>query len=261
MTIDQAKLWSAMAFHPDKAIKWGNKGFTPHDARRWAFIGITPAISRTLKEARWNPYTVHLWGPFKEWTPETATEWKSNGYTHVEMKYWLGIGMTMTEARSWQAVGVTTQLHKTLDNNKITLEEWEKWKQTTSLAKAAMWIAKGFTPTTAALWMEHKVPPPEAAFLKGNLSPADTAKWLGEGIQSEHILKWRDLLPKPKTAGLYTKNDFSPKYAAEWYDIGATAAKADIFRQGGWNPVTVINWLHTNRLAYGDINKYIHPTI
>ncbi|KAJ9061944.1 hypothetical protein DSO57_1015768 [Entomophthora muscae] len=123
------------------------------------------------------------------------------------MKYWLGIRMTMTKARSWQAAGVTTQLHKTL--------EWEKWKHATSLAEVAMWKAKGFTPTTAALWMEHKVPPSEAAFLKGKLSPADAAKWLREGIVSEYILKWRDLLPKPKTAGLYSKHNFSPKHTAE----------------------------------------------
>ncbi|KAJ9076824.1 hypothetical protein DSO57_1022538 [Entomophthora muscae] len=30
---------------------------------------------------------------------------------------------------------------------------------------------------------------------------------------------------------------------------------------GGWDPVTVTNWLHLNNLKYEQIHKFIHPTI
>ncbi|KAJ9053261.1 hypothetical protein DSO57_1026004 [Entomophthora muscae] len=221
-----------MAFQPDKAIEWGNQDFAPKETQRWAFIGISSVDGRTLREARWNPDSVHLWGPFKSWTPEIATKWKSNGYTHKEMKYWPGINKTMVEVRSWQAAGVTTQPHKTLDNSRISLPECEKWRHVTSLAEVAIWIANGFTPTTATQWMENKVFPADAAFLNGKLSPSDVARWTKEGIQADLIQRWRDLLPDPVAAGLFLRNKFSPEQAAEWYNIGASVLRADIFRQG-----------------------------
>ncbi|KAJ9068023.1 hypothetical protein DSO57_1032943 [Entomophthora muscae] len=75
------------------------------------------------------------------------------------------------------------------------------------------------------------------------------------------MLKWRTLLPDPSAAGTFSWADFTPEDAAEWYDTGATAGEATIITQGGWNPATVINWLQSNNLKYGDINKFIHPTI
>ncbi|KAJ9057180.1 hypothetical protein DSO57_1025132 [Entomophthora muscae] len=146
------------------------------------------------------------------------------------MKYWLGAGMTMADACSWQTAGVTTQLHKTLEKNKISLTDWEKWRHITSLAEAAMWVANGFTPTKATQWMENRVPSADAAFLNGKLSPPDTAKWLKEGIQADLILRWRDLLPDLMASGAFSRNNFSPEQAAEWYNIRASANEAGIFR-------------------------------
>ncbi|KAJ9083802.1 hypothetical protein DSO57_1031084 [Entomophthora muscae] len=250
-----------MAFSPDAAIEWANQGFTPRDARRRSFIGISPEEGRKLREARWNPDNVHLWGSFKDWTPEDATSWKANGYTHVEMKYWIGLGTSMDIAQSWQRAGVTTQLHKTLENKKFTLEDWGKWRHTTTLADAAAWQTISFNPDQATPWIEHKVSPTEAVKLVGQISPADANTWLNAGIQAEHILKWRTLLPEAMTAGLFAKALFTPEEVAEWYDLGASPDEATTFKQGGWNPVTVTNWLHTNHLLYQEINKYIHPTI
>ncbi|KAJ9077303.1 hypothetical protein DSO57_1017943 [Entomophthora muscae] len=250
MTPDQAKSWSAMAFVPNNTIDWANQGFNPREAQRWAFIGINPEESRTLKEARWNPDNVHLWGPFKDWTPEDATSWKSNRFTHVKMKYWLSLNMIITEAQLWQKMGITTQLHKTLENNQITLTQWEQWKHTTSLAEAASWIGNGFTPESASPWMENKVSPTDAKKLRGSIPPNNAGIWLEAGIHADHILKWKTLLPDPPSAGTFSQENFSPEEALEWYDLGANAIEASTFRTGGWNPNTVANWLHTNHLTY-----------
>ncbi|KAJ9061869.1 hypothetical protein DSO57_1016274 [Entomophthora muscae] len=37
--------------------------------------------------------------------------------------------------------------------------------------------------------------------------------------------------------------------------------KPQFLNWGGWNPITVTNWLHTNHLTYSEIHKYIHPAI
>ncbi|KAJ9063283.1 hypothetical protein DSO57_1001721 [Entomophthora muscae] len=167
----------------------------------------------------------------------------------------------MEDAKSWQGVEVTTQLHRTLENHKITLQEWEIWRHTTSLVDAATWIEQGFNPTSAEPWMSHKIFPSEAAFLKGKLPPEEATEWLQAGIKAEQILIRKSLLPDSDVAGAYAKAGFNPTKAAERYDIGATAPEATVFIDGGWNPVTVTNWLHTNRLKYGEINKYIHKAI
>ncbi|KAJ9052651.1 hypothetical protein DSO57_1032195 [Entomophthora muscae] len=167
----------------------------------------------------------------------------------------------MEDARLWQEVGVTTQLHKTLNMKKITLDEWELWRHTTSLAEAAEWIEKGFTPSTAKQWMVHKISPMEATFLTGKLPPEEAAVWLQASIAADQILLWKAILPDAEAAGAFASKGFTPDKATEWYDIGATATEASIFVAGGWNPVTVVNWLHTNCLKYGDINKFILPTI
>ncbi|KAJ9085457.1 hypothetical protein DSO57_1013916 [Entomophthora muscae] len=177
------------------------------------------------------------------------------------MKYWLGLGETMTVAQSWQKAGVTTQLHKALENKKFTLEDWGKWRHTTALADAAAWLTIGFNPEQATPWIEHKVSPTEAVKLVGQLSPADDNIWLTAGIQAEYILKWRTLLPDATAAGLFAKALFTPEEAAEWYDLGASPEEVTTFKQGGWNPVTVTNWLHTNHLSYQEINKYIHSNV
>ncbi|KAJ9065388.1 hypothetical protein DSO57_1020112 [Entomophthora muscae] len=67
--------------------------------------------------------------------------------------------------------------------------------------------------------------------------------------------------PDTRSAEDFLQAKFFPEEAAEWYDTGATAAEATIFKQGGWNPATVTNWLQTNNLKYSDINKFIHTTI
>ncbi|KAJ9059260.1 hypothetical protein DSO57_1004243 [Entomophthora muscae] len=209
--IDLAKAWRAMAFLPNKAVDWANKGFCPKDARRWALIGISPAEARALKEAHWNPDNVHLWGPFKEWTLETATNWKTNRYTPVEMKYWLGQGLSMEEAKSWQTVGVTTQLHRTLNNKKITVTEWELWRHTTSLADAVMWIQKDFKFTTAEQWMNQKISPKDTAFLAGKIPPEEATEWLQAKIAAEQILIWKSILPDAEAAGLFANTGFTPE--------------------------------------------------
>ncbi|KAJ9070116.1 hypothetical protein DSO57_1011731 [Entomophthora muscae] len=248
MPIDLAKLWRAMASSPNKEVKWGNLGFVPKDTCRWAFIGISPTDARTLKEARWNPDNVHLWGPFNNWTPETATNWKSNGYTPDEI------------------LDGSRPLHRqskslTLDNHKITLDQWEIWRHITSLADTAIRIKQGFTPSTAEQWISQKIALSEATFIKGKLFPEETAVWLQEGIKVEQILIWKSMLPDPEAAGTFRKAGFTPGKATEWYDMGATAEEATVFIDGGWSPITVINWLHRNHLKYEDINKYIHSTI
>ncbi|KAJ9070254.1 hypothetical protein DSO57_1010293 [Entomophthora muscae] len=67
--------------------------------------------------------------------------------------------------------------------------------------------------------------------------------------------------PRRNSSGSLLTSQLPPEETAEWYDTGATAAEATIFKQGGWNPATVTNWLQTNNLKYSDINKFIHATI
>ncbi|KAJ9088456.1 hypothetical protein DSO57_1022937 [Entomophthora muscae] len=69
------------------------------------------------------------------------------------------------------------------------------------------------------------------------------------------------MLPDALAAGAFLQANFPPEEAVEWYDTGATAAEATIFKQGGWNPATVTNWIKTNNMKYSDINKFIHTTI
>ncbi|KAJ9060778.1 hypothetical protein DSO57_1027173 [Entomophthora muscae] len=95
----------------------------------------------------------------------------------------------------------------------------------------------------------------------GNISPGNAGVWLGKGIQVDHIMKWRTLLPDAIAAGRFAKADFTPEEATKWYNLGADAKEATTFKTGGWNPITVTNWLHTNHLTYSEIHKYIHPTI
>ncbi|KAJ9063903.1 hypothetical protein DSO57_1036139 [Entomophthora muscae] len=242
MPIDLAKSWRAMVFIPNKAVEWSNQGFVPKDARRWAFIEISPTDAWTLRKARWNLDNVHLWGPFKFWTPETVTNWKSNGYTPEEMRYWRGQGLSMDKARAWKNVRVTKQLHKTLDNHMITLVQWEIWRHTTSLADAAIQIKQGFTPSTAKQWISQKISPSEAAFIKGKLPPKETEQWLQEGIKVDHILIWKSMLPDPETAGTFRKAGFTLEKATEWYNMGATVEGATVFVDG-------VEPHHSNKLA------------
>ncbi|KAJ9077084.1 hypothetical protein DSO57_1020065 [Entomophthora muscae] len=109
--------------------------------------------------------------------------------------------------------------------------------------------------------MALTISPTDAAYLKDKILSEDAAKWLKVGIETDQILIWKSMLPETEAAGEFARAGFTLATAMEWYDIGAIAAKLAIFAKGGWNPVTVTNWLHTNRLQYGDINKYIHQTI
>ncbi|KAJ9089164.1 hypothetical protein DSO57_1015673 [Entomophthora muscae] len=124
-----------------------------------------------------------------------------------------------------------------------------------------MWIAKGFNPTTVEEWMSFKITPSDAEFLKGKLAPNKAAMWLEEGIKAEMILAWKCLLPDTTSAGAFSREGFSSEIAAKWYNIGAVARKAIIFKNGRWITVTVINWLCRNQLKYCNVNKYIHQTI
>ncbi|KAJ9078783.1 hypothetical protein DSO57_1003247 [Entomophthora muscae] len=109
--------------------------------------------------------------------------------------------------------------------------------------------------------MNHKISPSEAAFIKGKLPPEEAAEWLRASIIVDQILIWKSILPDSEAAGAFTKAGFTPDKATEWYNIGATACEETLFVEDEWNPVTVTNWLHTNRLKYRDINQYIHSTI
>ena len=126
-----------MAFSPEEAVLWKAADFDPKTAQRWYFCELSVASCKVLKGAHWDPDTVFLWGPFKEWTTEEATKWMSNGYTSDEMKYWIKLGLTLEDAKIWQTVGVTTQIHKTLGEKSITLTQWELWRHTNTLAEAA----------------------------------------------------------------------------------------------------------------------------
>ncbi|KAJ9085906.1 hypothetical protein DSO57_1009485 [Entomophthora muscae] len=109
--------------------------------------------------------------------------------------------------------------------------------------------------------MNQKISPTAAAFLTGKIPPKEATEWLQAKIAAEQILIWKSILPDAEAAGLFDNAGFTSEKATEWYDIRASASEASVFVEGGWNPVTVVNWLHTNQLQYADINKYIHRTI
>ncbi|KAJ9073745.1 hypothetical protein DSO57_1012966 [Entomophthora muscae] len=104
----------------------------------------------------------------------------------------------------------------------------------------------GFTPELATPWIDQKAP----HTMQRN-SP----------LRSHQKKQWKTILPEAEAAGEFSKKNFTPEAAIEWYDLGASPDKASIFTVGGWNLMTVTNWLHTNHLTYHEIHKYINPTI
>ncbi|KAJ9065156.1 hypothetical protein DSO57_1022675 [Entomophthora muscae] len=177
------------------------------------------------------------------------------------MKYWLQQGESLEAAMTWRKEGITTKTHMTIGPLKISVEEWREWRNVTSIAEAAVWIARGFTPTTAAQWVDHKVNPEAAALLQQKVTPSEAAEWLQSGIDVEVLLDWCSAIPCANEAAAFYEEKFKPKEAAAWFELKIQAPEAASFRNIGWVPERVTNWLHANKVTYGEIRKYFHPNI
>ncbi|KAJ9084950.1 hypothetical protein DSO57_1018842 [Entomophthora muscae] len=125
LNVDTAKSWSHACFNPSEASEWAKQGFSPKDTRLWSYAEIDPELCRKLREQSWSKEKASQWGPFKDWS-------------------------VMKAASSWRKEGTTTKDHMNIGYKKISIEEWNVWRNVTSLAEAAAWIDKKFTPTTAA---------------------------------------------------------------------------------------------------------------
>ncbi|KAJ9082240.1 hypothetical protein DSO57_1006344 [Entomophthora muscae] len=177
------------------------------------------------------------------------------------MKYWLLQGKSLEAASAWRKEAITTKHHMSVGSLKITVQQWIGWRKVTSLAEAAAWLAKGFTPTTAAPWVDHNVSPEAAAHLQQNITPSKAAEWLKTGIDFRVLIEWRKAIPCATEAAAFLEEKFSPAKAATWFELKILAPEATCFRSIGWVPDTVVTWLNTNETTYDKIRKYFHPNI
>ncbi|KAJ9052782.1 hypothetical protein DSO57_1030797 [Entomophthora muscae] len=144
---------------------------------------------------------------------------------------------------------------------KISVEAWKEWRNVTSIAEAAAWMAPGFTPTTATPWLEHKVNPEAAALLQQKITPSEASVWLQSEINDKVLLDWRTAIPCAPEAAAYFNKNFKPEEAAAWFELKVQASEAARFQNIGWVPETVTNWLKINNIMFGEIQKYFHPNI
>ncbi|KAJ9075244.1 hypothetical protein DSO57_1037906 [Entomophthora muscae] len=202
----------------------------------------------------WHPNTAAKWGSFTTWSPETAVEWRAQGWNPADMKYWLNKGFTITDADKWKLLGH----HSNLGDHPISLEQWGSWRETTSITEAANWIEAGFTPELVVKWMDNGISPRDAKIFKEVLYPEEAVKWLNTGIPAKLATCWKAAILDPYTAGEFFKMKISPEEAAQWTVMGANAAKATYFVGCKWNLFTVANWLHTNKSTYKTFHVYMH---
>ncbi|KAJ9065817.1 hypothetical protein DSO57_1015645 [Entomophthora muscae] len=213
-----------------------------------------------MRVVGWHPNIAAKWGPFTTWSPETAAEWRAQGWNPAYMKYWLNKGFIITDADKWKLLGITSHIHSNLGDCPISLEQWGNWQETSSITKAAGWIEAGFTPELVVKWMDNGISPRDAMILKEVLYPEEAAKWLNTGIPAKLATCWKAAIPDPYTAGEFFKVKISPEEAAQWTAMGANSAKATYFVGFKWNLFTVANWLHTNKSTYKTFHVYMHPS-
>ncbi|KAJ9057944.1 hypothetical protein DSO57_1017779 [Entomophthora muscae] len=177
------------------------------------------------------------------------------------MKYWLQQGESLEAASAWMKEGITTKNHMAVGSLKIMVQQWRERQKVISLAEAAAWLAKRFTPTTAAPWVDHTVSPKAAAHLQQNITPRKAAEWLKTGIDFRVLIKWRKAFPCTTEATTFLEEKFSPAEAATWFELKILAPEATCFCSIGWVPDTAVTWLHTNETTYDEIRKYFYPNI
>ncbi|KAJ9071127.1 hypothetical protein DSO57_1000795 [Entomophthora muscae] len=123
----------------------------------------------------------------------------------------------------------------------------------------AAWLAKGFTPTFTAPWVDHNESPKAIAHLQQNITPSEAAEWLKTGIDFRVLIKWCKAIPCATKEAAFIKENFSPAEAATWFELKILAPEATCFCSIGWVPDTVVTWLNTNETTYDKIRKYFHP--
>ncbi|KAJ9078513.1 hypothetical protein DSO57_1005954 [Entomophthora muscae] len=85
--------------------------------------GNPPGERSNPKKNNRNPTKAGQWGPFKDWTPDEATKWMSGGFKATEMKYWKRVKVSLKQAGEWTKVGITPEIHTTMDDNPITIDQ------------------------------------------------------------------------------------------------------------------------------------------
>ncbi|KAJ9048035.1 hypothetical protein DSO57_1039037 [Entomophthora muscae] len=148
-----------------------------------------------------------------------------------------------------------------LGSLKISVKQWTEWQKVTSLAEAAAWIAKSFTSTTAAPWVEQNINPEAAAHLHQSITPREASEWIKTGIDFKVLIEWRKAIPCATKAIAFLEEKFGPTKAATWFELKVLTHEAVCFCNMGWVPDTVITWLCINKTIYKEIRKYFHPNI
>ncbi|KAJ9072442.1 hypothetical protein DSO57_1027500, partial [Entomophthora muscae] len=131
----------------------------------------------------------------------------------------------------------------------------------TSLAEAAVWLAKEFTSTIAAPWVDHNVSPKAAAYLQQNITPSKAAEWLNTDIDFRVLIEWCKAIPCATEATAFLKEKFSPIKAATWFELKILAPEGTCSSSIGYVPDTVVTWLNTNETTYDKIRKYFQLNI
>ncbi|KAJ9088222.1 hypothetical protein DSO57_1025195 [Entomophthora muscae] len=169
-----------------------------------------------MRVVGWHPNIAAKWGPFTTWSPETAAEWRAQGWNPTDMKYWLNKGFAITYADKWKLLGITAHIYSNLGDRPISLEQWGNWRETSSITKADNWIEEVFTPELMVKWMDNGKSPRDAMILKEVLYPEEAAKWLNADIPAKLATCWKAAILYPYTAGEFFKVKISPEEAAQW---------------------------------------------
>ncbi|KAJ9087893.1 hypothetical protein DSO57_1028645 [Entomophthora muscae] len=114
-----------------------------------------------------------------------------------------------------------------------TVGEWLEWKNSTSLIDSEIWIAHGFTSTTAAPWIEHNVPPSAAKVIQKEITPSEASEWIKAVVHYSVLFEWRKLVPCASEAAVFLAEGFTLTEASGWFDLKILASEAPSFQSIG----------------------------
>ncbi|KAJ9056989.1 hypothetical protein DSO57_1026840 [Entomophthora muscae] len=182
----------------------------------------------------------------------------SGGFKATEMKYWNRVKVSLKQAGEWTKVGITPEIHTTMGDNPIIIDQWRDWKSTTHITEAAEWIKLGFSLEQAQLWKEYRILPSQAVTLKGVVTPMEAKEWIQVGFEASQIGTWRQAIPNARNASTYMKMNIACVDAAQWFDVGFAAEEANYFEQGGWKYPKTVKWMHANEVDFDKFRQFIH---
>ncbi|KAJ9081314.1 hypothetical protein DSO57_1015983 [Entomophthora muscae] len=228
---------------PSLAIGWAKSGFSVETAKSWSRACFNPAEATIWNKLGFNPKDARSWS-YSEISPDLCCKLREQGWSKEKASLW-------GPFKDWSVIEAGELMAE-----RFTHQEMKYWlQQGESLEAATAWRKE------AAQWVDHKVDPEAAALLQQKVTPSEAAEWLQSGIDVEVLLDWRFAIPGASEAAAFFEEKFKPKEAAAWFELKIQALEAASFRNIGWVPEAVTNWLRSNKVTFGEIRKYFHPNI